>query len=217
MKLQNNGARLCAGGKVFIVGGIVCANDESEYAGLCGTVTEIHSGRDRETENDTPDIYCTFDPPASEEMVLELEGRFSSLYGEPKTMDDIPLDCVIMSPEMLETYDEPQKESLSLSVRMETAADVFAKVLQMPEEKLDELHAFPCYPADDEAASWEVITQVCNLNGCDMSVYSFEDKRSAQLFAALLERTGCRLRYEAACSSCFAKYKKGLLEECEDM
>ena len=102
MILQENGTRFCTEGKVFTIGGIICANDESEYAGLCGTVMEIRSGDDCETENDTPDIYCAFDPPTSENMVLELEGRFSALYGEPKTMADIALDNVIMAPEMLE-------------------------------------------------------------------------------------------------------------------
>lgn len=115
MILQENGARFCTEGKVFTIGGIICANDESEYAGLCGTVMEIRSGDDCETENDTPDIYCAFDPPTSEDIVLELEGRFSALYGEPKTMDDITLDSVIMAPEMLESSAEPPAEGVDLS------------------------------------------------------------------------------------------------------
>ena len=131
MILQENGARFCTEGKVFTIGGIICANDESEYAGLCGTVMEIRSGDDRETENDTPDIYCAFDPPTSENMVLELEGRFSALYGETKTMDDITLDSVIMAPEMLEPSAEPPAEGVDLSGKMEAVADIFAKVLQM--------------------------------------------------------------------------------------
>ena len=50
MLLQENGTHFCTEGKVFTIGGIICANDESEYAGLCGTVMEIRSGDDRETE-----------------------------------------------------------------------------------------------------------------------------------------------------------------------
>ena len=107
MILQENGARFCVAGKIFAVGGRVMANKESEYEGLFGTITEIRSGADRETENDTPDIYCDFEPPASEEMLRELEARFSGLYGEIKTIDDISLDCVIMSPDMLEPLDTP--------------------------------------------------------------------------------------------------------------
>ena len=107
MILRKNGTRFCAEGKVFTIGGRISANSESEYEGLFGTITEIRSGADRETENDVPDIYCDFEIPASEEMLRELEARFSDLYGETKTIDDISLDCVIMSPDMLEPLDTP--------------------------------------------------------------------------------------------------------------
>ena len=107
MILRENGTRFCAEGKVFTIGGRISANGESEYEGLFGTITEIRSGADRETENDVPDIYCDFEIPASEEMLRELEARFSGLYGEIKTIDDISLDCVIMSPDMLEPLDTP--------------------------------------------------------------------------------------------------------------
>lgn len=217
MILQENGTRFCTEGKVFTIGGIICANDESEYAGLCGTVMEIRSGDDCETENDTPDIYCAFDPPASEDMVLELEDRLSALYGEPKTMDDITLDSVIMAPVMLEPSAEQPAEGVDLSGKMEAVADIFAKVLQMPDGDLRALRVFPCAPADEEAASWEIVTEVCSLSGCDMCVYSFRDEQSARLFAALLEHTGCRLRYDAACPRCYAEYQKSRLEESEDM
>lgn len=88
---------------------------------------EIRSGDDCETENDTPDIYCAFDPPTSENMVLELESRFSALYGEPKTMDDIALDSVIMAPEMLEPSAEPPAEGVDLSGKMEAVADILPR------------------------------------------------------------------------------------------
>lgn len=213
MILQENGACFCTEGKVFTIGGIICANDESEYAGLCGTVMEIHSGDDCETENDTPDIYCAFDPPTSENMVLEMEGRFSVLYGEPKTMADITLDSVIMAPEMLEPSAELPAEGVDLSGKMEVVADIFAKVLQTPDSALRALRAFPCAPADEEAASWEVVTEVCSLGGCDMRAYSFKEERSARVFAALMEHTGCRLRYDTACPSCYAEYQKDRLKK----
>ena len=78
MILQENGTRFCTEGKVFTIGGIICANDESEYAGLCGTVMEIRSGDDCETENNTPDIYCAFDPPTSENTVVLWDVRMTS-------------------------------------------------------------------------------------------------------------------------------------------
>lgn len=217
MILQENGARFCVAGKIFAVGGRVMANKESEYEGLFGTITEIRSGADRETENDTPDIYCDFEPPASEEMLRELEARFSGLYGEIKTIDDISLDCVIMSPDMLEPLDTPHGKREDIRKDMDAAADIFAQVLQMPDGDLRALRAFSCAPADEEATSWEVVTEVCSLGGCDMSVYSFKDERSARLFVALLERTGCRLRYKATCPSCYTEYQKDILKESEDL
>jgi hypothetical protein len=83
MILQENGARFCVAGKIFAVGGRVMANKESEYEGLFGTITEIRSGADRETENDTPDIYCDFEPPASEEMLRDVYGT-APCVGTPR-------------------------------------------------------------------------------------------------------------------------------------
>ena len=107
MILRENGTRFYVEGKVLTIGGRISANGESEYEGLFGTVTEIRSGADRETENDVPDIYCDFETPVAEETLRELEERFSGLYGEAKTIDDISLDCVIMPPDMLEPLDTP--------------------------------------------------------------------------------------------------------------
>ncbi len=216
MILRENGTRFCADGKVFTIGGRISANGESEYEGLFGTITEIRSGADRETENDTPDIYCDFETPASEEMLRELEARFSDLYGETKTIDEISLDCVIMSPDMLEPLDTPPGKREGIRKDIDAAADIFAKVLQMSDEDLRALRAFPVSPTKDEAG-WEVVTEVCGLGGCDMRAYSFKDERSAQVFAALLEHTGCRLRYDTACPSCYAEYQKDRLRESEDL
>ena len=101
MVLQKPGTVFCADEKKFVVGGTVFANDESEYAGLFGTVLEIRTGDDRETENDTPDIYCEFLPPESDGIIHELEERFSELYQQPKKIGEFALDYVIMAPEML--------------------------------------------------------------------------------------------------------------------
>ena len=217
MILRENGTRFCADGKVFTIGGRISANGESEYEGLFGTITEIRSGADRETENDVPDIYCDFEIPDSEEMLRELEARFSGLYGETKTIDDISLDCVIMPPDMLEPLDTPPGKREDISKDMDAAADIFAQVLQMPDGDLRALRAFSCAPADEEATSWEVVTEVCSLGGCDMRAYSFKEERSARVFAALMEHTGCRLRYDTACPSCYAEYQKDRLKESEDL
>lgn len=216
MILREDGTRFYVEGKVLTIGGRISANGESEYEGLFGTVTEIRSGADRETENDVPDIYCDFETPVAEETLRELEERFSGLYGEAKTIDDISLDCVIMSPDMLEPLDTPPGKREDISKDMDAAADIFVKVLQMPDEDLRALRAFPVSPAEDGTA-WEVVTQICSLGGCHMRVYSFVDERNAQIFAALMEHTGCRLCYDTACPSCYAEYQKDRLKESEDL
>ena len=43
--------------------------------------------------------------------VKEIEARFSALYGEKKTIDDLGLDCVIMAPDMLEPLKKDEENS----------------------------------------------------------------------------------------------------------
>ena len=75
--------------------------DEGTYEGLIGTITEIRDGEDRETANDTVDIYCDFDLPAILSERERLIGRFSILSGQPMALDEINLEQVIMAPEMI--------------------------------------------------------------------------------------------------------------------
>ena len=91
----------------YTIGGKVYANGESDYEGLFGIITEIRDGEDRETENDTPDIYCEFMPPVLPDEIKAIEERFSRLYQTEKHMDDIGIDMVIMAPEMLRVLDLP--------------------------------------------------------------------------------------------------------------
>lgn len=112
MVIRKKGSVFFIDGKEFKIGGGVFANDESEYMGLYGTVTEIRTDEDRETENDTPDIYCEFMSPDSVAMAAELETRFSNLYRQDMQLEEISLDCVIMSPEMLEPVPAREPESI---------------------------------------------------------------------------------------------------------
>lgn len=86
----------------YIIGQRIFANGQSDWEGLFGVITEIRTDGDKETENETPDIYCSFDVPVLPADVKELEKRFSNLYREPKKLEDISLDEVIMAPEMIE-------------------------------------------------------------------------------------------------------------------
>jgi hypothetical protein len=90
----------------FAVGQKVIGNSNSEYEGLLGTIMEIRTDPDKDTENEGPDIYCSFEPPEDPKGIKELEAVFSELYGEPKSIDEIILDEVIMSPDMLDTSND---------------------------------------------------------------------------------------------------------------
>ena len=90
----------------YAIGDIIVATDASEYEGLVGRILEIRDGADKDTENETPDIYCSFEVPLFENDIKALEETFSDLYEEPKTIDDITLDMVIMAPEMIVQVDK---------------------------------------------------------------------------------------------------------------
>lgn len=107
MLFKKTGTGIMVDGTFYAAGMRVYANDTSDYAGLYGEIIEIRTGDDRETDNDTPDIYCRFDVPVLPVEVKRLEERFTDLYGKPMTLEEITLDMVIMAPEMLEFHIDP--------------------------------------------------------------------------------------------------------------
>ena len=66
MIINQEGMRYTYNGTTYTIGAAVVATEASECQGLCGIITEIRDGVDRETENDTPDIYCCFAASVSE-------------------------------------------------------------------------------------------------------------------------------------------------------
>ena len=113
MLINRTGESYTCGEGTFTIGEKIYANENSEWEGLLGYITEIRTDGDKETENETPDIYCSFEVPAIPEDIRELEERFSDLYGEPKAIEDIPLDLVIMAPEMIGRADPELVEKIS--------------------------------------------------------------------------------------------------------
>lgn len=101
MILTKQGAKYETEGKTFIIGEPIYVADESDYKGLFGIVIEIRDGEDKETDNDTVDIYCTLDEPVLPFDKEQLENRFSQLYGKKIALENIALDFVILSPDML--------------------------------------------------------------------------------------------------------------------
>ncbi|HOG00750.1 MAG TPA: hypothetical protein PKW41_09300 [Clostridia bacterium] len=107
MIINRNGATFEHEGITYTIGAPIVATDQSEYEGLTGHIFEIRDGADKETENETPDLYCSFDPPNDPAEIAKLEAVFSDLYCTPKTLEDIALDLVIMAPDMV----RPQKHA----------------------------------------------------------------------------------------------------------
>ncbi len=106
MIMNRVGAEFEYEGVTYTVGAPIVGTHESEYDGLFGRIIEIRDGDDKETENETPDIYCCFDTPVLPYDIKRLEEIFSDLYDQPKTLDDITLDMVIMAPEMVRPLDD---------------------------------------------------------------------------------------------------------------
>ena len=109
MLINKPGAEFLYNGITYRVGDVIIGSDQSEYAGLIGSILEIRDGDDKETENDTPDIYCSFEPPALPADIAKVEAVFSTLYDTQKTLDDICFDMVIMAPEMITVPSQSKK------------------------------------------------------------------------------------------------------------
>lgn len=101
MLLNKAGQSITVEDKVYTVGMSVCATETSTYEGMFGVITEIRDGEDKETENKSVDIICEFNPHMSIMKAREIEQRFSRLHGQRKSINDLGLDYVVLSPEML--------------------------------------------------------------------------------------------------------------------
>jgi len=85
-------------------GDLVISMPSDEYGCLVGTVTEIKplGSNDRETDNETDDVYVDFSSQNySNKRQMEIERQFAELYGGHRPIEDLPLDMVIMAPNTL--------------------------------------------------------------------------------------------------------------------
>ena len=105
MILSKHGENIVIDGITYTIGATVQANQTSEYYPLLGRIKEIRDGDDKETLNETVDIYCEFDEPNDDETIKMFENYFTELYGEKKTLEDIAFDEVIMAPEMIDVLE----------------------------------------------------------------------------------------------------------------
>ena len=87
------------------VGDLVIVAPDDEYGCLVGTVIEITKlgtpEHEMETDNDADNVHVDFTifeyPP---DRIAEIEKHFSELYGEPKQFNELPLDDVIIAPDV---------------------------------------------------------------------------------------------------------------------
>ena len=105
MIYDREGAVCYHGGREYRVGDRIVANAESPWEGLYGTIIEIRDGDDRDTENDTLELYCSFLPPIHPDEISRVEKKFSAVRGAETAMENIPMDMVIMAPEMIWSLD----------------------------------------------------------------------------------------------------------------
>lgn len=111
MILKNVGDVFEYEGVKYTVGEFIYANKNSDYEGLFGVIKEIRDGEDKDTENETPDIYCAFETPVIPHDIKQIEERFSTLYGEKKKICVIALDEVIMAPEHISVVYERKTQT----------------------------------------------------------------------------------------------------------
>lgn len=107
MIYQKPGETFFYNGTAYTVGASILANNNSAYHGLFGRILEITTDEDQDTDNKTPDIHCSFDVPVLSAEVRALEQTFSQLQGKSVKAADIPLDLVIMAPDMIMPLAEP--------------------------------------------------------------------------------------------------------------
>ena len=115
MILSKPGEHCMFAGITYEIGARVYAKECSIYSSLIGTVTEIRTDTDKETENPHPDIYVDFMLPVQHTDKIALEERFAQLYGYHRPLADIPLNSVIMAPSSLKPLPQENPPQMELT------------------------------------------------------------------------------------------------------
>ncbi len=102
MIINKPGEKFEYNGIEYIIGEEIVGTENSEYNGLTGSIYEIRTSDDKQTDNETPDFYCAFEAHITGYDIQELEKTFSELYGEHKKLGEICLDSVILTPDMVQ-------------------------------------------------------------------------------------------------------------------
>lgn len=111
MSFNNTKTTLECATEEFAVGQPVVAAEGSIYQGLYGVITEI-----RKEKDGLPEIYCSFEPPVIPYEIEQLEKKASRFFNEEKTLEIIPFDTVLISPQFLEILPFSPKEPHKITV-----------------------------------------------------------------------------------------------------
>lgn len=107
MIITKPGAEFLYKGETYRIGdNIVATTWSSTYAGLIGKICEIRTGKDNISPTSTPEIFCRFEIPKLSADIKEFEERISNICNTEKKIEDISLDSVVVSPEMITCPDD---------------------------------------------------------------------------------------------------------------
>lgn len=127
MIISQPGAMFEYDGVSYVIGGPVVCTAASMYEGLYGVITEVRIGADKTifTEaRDIPELYCNLDAPVHPDDIAQLEGTFSKqLSGLPVTLEQIDLEEVAMTPEMIKVIVESRHSITLYTVREDWAME----------------------------------------------------------------------------------------------
>ena len=96
MILNEKGEHIEVDGITYTVGQRITANKNSDYDGATGIIIEISD------EEDGVDIYCDLERPTDPEVISRIEKRFSYIFDEPRTLDEIPFDEIVLQPDEID-------------------------------------------------------------------------------------------------------------------
>lgn len=96
MFLNKIGEGMEVDGITYTVGQRITANKNSDYDGATGIIIEISD------EEDGVDIYCDLERPTDPEVISRIEKRFSYIFDEPRTIDEIPFDEIVLQPDEID-------------------------------------------------------------------------------------------------------------------
>lgn len=116
MILKNKGDIFQYAGTTYVVGERVVATSGSAYEGMIGTILQICDGKDKETDNYTPDIYCSFDEPILKAHKKKAMERLSKLWDGVIELEDANVAQAVMAPGMIIPLDRFLESKRSIVV-----------------------------------------------------------------------------------------------------